>query len=60
MAPRFDAKLNTSIIAVRRPLGEFNRESKGAGILAGVSEQPQGLSLFIVLFQLVFNFIFYD
>ena len=41
MAPRFDAKLNTSIIAVRRPLGEFNRESKG-GILAGVPEQPQG------------------
>ena len=29
MAPRFDAKLNSSIIAVRRPLGEVNRENKG-------------------------------
>ena len=28
MAPRFDAKLNNSIIAVRRPLGEVNREMK--------------------------------
>lgn len=28
MAPRFDARLNSSIIAVRRPLGEVNRETK--------------------------------
>jgi len=31
MAPRFDAKLNSSIIAVRRPLGEVNRETKASG-----------------------------
>ena len=40
MAPRFDPKLNSSIIAVRRPLGEVNRESKA--LLAGTAEHPQG------------------
>ncbi|XP_046631320.1 serine/threonine-protein kinase PLK1-like [Daphnia pulicaria] len=37
MAPRFDAKLNSSIIAVRRPLGEVNRVH-----LPGTAEHPQG------------------
>lgn len=41
MAPRFDAKLNSSIIAVRRPLGEVNRETKAGG-LPGTAENPQG------------------
>ena len=41
MAPRFDAKLNSSIIAVRRPLGEVNRENK-AGLLPGTAENPLG------------------
>jgi polo-like kinase 1 len=27
MPPRFDARLNNSLIAVRRPLGEINRDS---------------------------------
>ena len=40
MAPRFDPKLNSSIIAVRRPLGEVNRESKVQ--LAATAEHPQG------------------
>lgn len=40
MAPRFDPKLNSSIIAVRRPLGEVNRESKP--LLPGTAEHPQG------------------
>jgi hypothetical protein len=39
MAPRFDAKLNSSIIAVRRPLGEVNRVH-----LPGTAEHPQGSS----------------
>lgn len=42
MAPRFDPKLNSSIIAVRRPLGEMNRESRP--LLAGTAEHPQGTS----------------
>ena len=37
MAPRFDAKLNSSIIAVRRPLVEVNRVH-----LPGTAELPQG------------------
>ena len=40
MAPRFDARLNSSIIAVRRPLGEVNRENKG--LLTG-QELAQGI-----------------
>jgi polo-like kinase 1 len=40
MAPRFDARLNSSIIAVRRPLGEVNRETKTP--LIGIGEGPQG------------------
>ena len=42
MAPRFDPKLNSSIIAVRRPLGEMNRESKFQ--LPGTAEYPQGFA----------------
>ena len=40
MAPRFDARLNSSIIAVRRPLGEVNRETKTP--LIGIGEGLQG------------------
>lgn len=47
MAPRFDAKLNSSIIAVRRPLGEMNRENKFQ--LAGTAEYPQGIQKKYVL-----------
>lgn len=55
MAPRFDAKLNSSIIAVRRPLGEVNRVQ-----LPGTAEHPQGsqnrnaISNFLVLSGIFF------
>ena len=47
MAPRFDAKLNSSIIAVRRPLVEMNRESKA---LPGIGEQGNQLRLNVHIF----------
>ncbi|KAK2718492.1 serine/threonine-protein kinase PLK1-like [Artemia franciscana] len=53
MAPRFDTKLNSSIVAVRRPLGEINQKENLPQVSAAVvkpmpqkkSESPEALLL---------------